>query len=164
MIDSKLLPTRAMIDTNVFMRGLLGCYPEDPRAKQSIAFCDAMLKDGRKLLVAAPTLAELTRHEGKRIPRVLGVEVVPFDDRAAELLGLNLPMAKLCHTKSEAGLPLTYLKYDSMIFACAMRGRVEVLVTLDPDHHVLAKHTNISVKQPHEFEAAQTSLFDVFNP
>lgn len=158
MIDSRLLPMRAMLDTNVFMRGLLGCYPEEKKAKQCKAFCDAMLADGKKLLVAAPTLAELIRHEGKRIPRVQGVEVIPFDDRAAEELGLRLPMAKLHNTKTETGLSVTYLKYDSMIFACAIRGRAEALITLDTDHHPLSQHTGISVKHPSEFESAQISL------
>ena len=152
---------RAMVDTNVFMRGLLGAYPNEPKAKQCKAFCDAMLDNGKTILVSAPTLAELIRHDGKRIPRIKGVEVIAFDERAAELLGLHLPQAKLNNAKTATNLSLTYLKYDAMIFACAIRGKAQEFVTTDPDHHPLASNTNILVRHPSEYEERQMSLLAI---
>ena len=158
MIDIKLLPPRAMVDTNVFMRGVLGDRPHDPDSPLCKAFCDAMLSNGRRIFVAAPTLAEITRHQGQRVPRYQGIVVVPFDDRAAELLGLNLPMAKLHQSKATSGASLTYLKYDAMIMACALRSGAPVFVTTDTDHHPLARATGIQIEHPRAYKAAQMTL------
>src|SRR5665213_28471 len=57
------------------------------------ALWNAMLENGRQILIAAPSLAEMIRQEGKdySIPRRRGVEVVAFDDRAAVELGRRFP-------------------------------------------------------------------------
>ena len=93
--------------------------------------------------------------------RIKGVEVIAFDERAAELLGLHLPQAKLNNAKTATNLSLTYLKYDAMIFACAIRGKAQEFVTTDPDHHPLASNTNILVRHPSEYEERQMSLLAI---
>lgn len=159
MIDIALLPAKAMVDTNVFMRGVLGDRPAEPSSALCVEFCDAMIAKRCPIFIAAPTLAEVIRHQGKRVPRTQGITVVPFDDRAAEALGLHLPMAKLHESKAVSGASLTYLKYDSMIMACAARSGVPVFVTMDSDHHPLAATTGIRVEHPRTFQASQGSLF-----
>lgn len=163
MIDIALLPTKAMVDTNVFMRGVLGDRPEEPSSVLCVEFCNAMLDKKLRIFVAAPTLAEVIRHQGKRVPRTQGIVVVPFDDRAAELLGMTLSMGKLHVSKAASGASLTYLKYDSMIMACALRSGVPVFVTMDSDHHPLAKDTSIRVEHPSAFRAPQRTIFDLLS-
>jgi len=117
-----------------------------------------MIDEGRKLWVAAPTVAEVIRHKGSATPRVRGIAVVAFDDRAAELLGARMPMAKMHEAKTLTGLSLSYLKYDAMIVACAIRIGVPVVVSLDGDHPVLAKDMSLTVRKPSDYYAAQMTL------
>lgn len=91
-IDIASLPPNAAIDTGVFIRGLLGDRPDEPQSGPCVAFCSAMVTTNRPLFVAAPTLTEAIRFRGGRIPHVAGVIVVPFDARAAEILGEEMPM------------------------------------------------------------------------
>ncbi len=153
------LPSTALVDTGVFMR-FLGERPEDPHTRASAKFCQAMFDRGHEVFVAAPTIAEITRHRGKPLPRVKGVTVVPFDDRAAQILGLEMPMARLHEVQQGSGLGLTYLKYDAMIAACALRCRTRTLIALDSDHVVMARHLGLSVLHPGHFTSAQASLFE----
>jgi len=153
LIDPALLPSRALIDSGVFLR-FLGHRPQDAETPICVALCRAMIASKRDLLVAAPTLAEVTRKSGDKIPRTHGVTVVPFDDRAAEVLALRMPMARLHELKTDSRT-MTYLKYDSMIVACAVRGRADVIVTLDRDLAKLAKGL-IRVEHPSDFESKQT--------
>jgi len=157
-IDIKLLPPTAMVDTGVFMRGVLAHRPDDPESPLCKAFCDAMIDAGRQLFVSAPTIAEITRHQGQRVPRVQGISVVPFDERAAEFLGLHLPMTKLHEAKDATGVSMPYFKYDSMILACALRSRAPVIVTLDGGHHTLAKATTLKVEHPKSYELTMSQI------
>jgi predicted nucleic acid-binding protein len=156
LIDLTSLPDNALIDTGVFIRYLGDRQDQD--SADCRAFCDAMIGERRALWVAAPTIAEVCRHRGKSIPRCSGITVVPFDDRAAEMLGLNIPMAKLHETKTTTGLSLTYLKYDAMIVACALRVRTLTIVSLDADHAVLAGNLGIAVRRPASYLKAQLAL------
>lgn len=158
MVERELPPT-ALVDTGVFMR-FLGERPEDPHAGCCAEFCQAMFDRGNEVFVAAPTIAEIMRHRGKPIPRVKGVTVVPFDERAAHILGLEMPMARLHEAQSNTGLGLAYLKYDAMISACALRCRTRTLIALDNDHVVMARHLGLNVLHPREFASSQLSIFE----
>jgi predicted nucleic acid-binding protein len=158
-VDPALLPTNALIDTGVFMR-FLGDRPDEAVSKECVAFGDAMVNNGRTLYVAAPTIAEVTRYQGKAIPRRKGIVVIPFDDRAAELLGLNMPMAKIHQAAQASGTSKTYMKYDALIAACALRAKAAMIVAIDSDHITMAKALNIPVSPPGAFEDRQPSLFD----
>lgn len=100
-----------------------------------------MLENGRQILIAAPSLAEMIRQEGKdpAIPRRRGVEVVAFDDRAAVELGRRFPERVLLLEHQGSRLPKSYIKCDAMIVACAIRHRATHLVTLDGALTGLAK-------------------------
>jgi predicted nucleic acid-binding protein len=145
-IDPKVLPVNALIDTNVFLRFLDERVDANTPACKD--FCNAMIDARHQLWVAAPTIAEVSRHKGKPVPRTNGITVVPFDDRAAEILGLKMPMAKLHEAKAQLGLSLTYLKYDAMIVACALRVKTATLVGLDGDHFALARYLDLEVRRP----------------
>jgi predicted nucleic acid-binding protein len=152
------LPRTALVDTGVFMR-FLGERPEDPHSPACVEFCRAMFDHGNELFVAAPTIAEIMRHRGSPIPRVKGVTVVPFDERAAHILGLEMPMVRLHQVQQSSGHSLSYLKYDAMISACALRCRTRTLIALDSDHVVMARHLGLSVLAPSHFTGAQIPLF-----
>src|SRR5690242_16401802 len=145
MIDKEKLPKTAMVDTGVFLR-FLGARPDDPDAPICRAFCEAMLERGNVLYVAAPTLAEIIRKNGERAPRIKGVVVVPFDDRAAEILGAKMPMPALRDAR----------KVDAMIMACAARSRTTTMVTLDlEDMLPLGAGLEIAVQRPQDFASEQ---------
>lgn len=160
IVDRKLLPANALVDTGVFIR-FLG-ERNDARTEACKGFCEAMLNEGRNLYVAAPTLAEVMRHKGKPIPHQKGIVVVAFDQVAAELLALQMPMAKLQEAKTLVGTSLTYLKYDAMIVACALRAKTAAIVSLDGDFPKLAP-TTIPLKRPEDFAAAQQTLTGILN-
>ena len=153
------LPRTALVDTGVFMR-FLGERPDDPDSRTCTEFCQAMCERGNELFIAAPTIAEIMRHRGKPIPRVKGVTVVPFDERAAQILGMEMPMVKLHEVQQASGLTLSYLKYDAMISACALRCRTGTLIALDSDHSVMARHLGLKVLHPGHFTSTQIGLFE----
>jgi predicted nucleic acid-binding protein len=158
-IDVAKLPQRALFDTTIVIRAL-GDRPDDARSPACEALWEAMLQNGRQVLIAAPTIAEMARKEGARrsIPRRRGVEVVAFDDLAAELLGRAMPNSILQAATQQAGLPRDYIKYDALIVACAARHRVTHVITLDGDLTGLAAKVGLSVAKPDDFLAAQSRL------
>jgi predicted nucleic acid-binding protein len=120
-----------MLDTNVLGFAL---GPSTGRVEEapSRELWEALVAHKRDILIAAPTLGECLRG-GHKVPLVRNVEIIAFDRPAAELLGAGLPMSVLKQLKSLGGPPLTHLKFDALIIACAVRGRADYLVTYDPD-------------------------------
>lgn len=156
-IDASLLPEKCLLDTGVLIRALGQRSDSDASACQ--AFFDAMVaSNGKRMLVAAPTVAEMLRGHPQPLPRTRSLLVVPFDLRAAELLGTEMPIEVLKTQRIDTNLPLSYLKYDAMIVACAKRWDAECIVALDTDHVVLAKHVGLSVRHPRQFAHRQMRL------
>src|SRR4051812_40882902 len=109
-VDKKLLPRRALIDSSVLIRAL-GDRPDnnEERNRACREFFHAMIKHSRTILIAAPTVAEYIRKDGKRkVPRVRGVEIVPLDAVACEYLGAKFPETVLNQPKKELGLQEHY--------------------------------------------------------
>lgn len=157
MIDSSKLPPRALIDTGIVTRAI-GGMPQDADTPISRSFYEAMLTARHDLLIAAPTVAEIMRADGRRnIPRVAGIEVVAFDDEAAIILGRTFPMSVL-RAHIHEGTTLNFLKYDAMIVACAVRHRARCIVALDGDIHRLGSAINIPVYHPRHFLATAPSI------
>ncbi|MGB1274795.1 MAG: hypothetical protein ACPG77_03510, partial [Nannocystaceae bacterium] len=128
-------------------------------AKSCRMFWDSMLDAKNQILIAAPTLAEVLRGNPKtKIPSTRSIRVIPFDRKAAELLGHKLPVTLTKTAAKESGFSHTYFKYDAMIVACAKRWGAEVIIALDSDHASLAGHVGLAVKAPAFFEDAQTTL------
>jgi predicted nucleic acid-binding protein len=159
MIDVNRLPQRALFDTGVVIRALRE-RPDDPRSATCEALWEAMVENGREILIAAPSIAEMIRQEGKgAIPHRRGVEVVAFDARAAEFLGRKFPERVLTLERKATDLPKDYIKYDAMIVACAVRHRATHLVSLDAPLTTFAKTAGLSAQAPEDFVGPQTDLF-----
>jgi predicted nucleic acid-binding protein len=149
-MDPNKLPRVALIDTGVLTRAI-GDLAPDADTSACRGFYDAMLDNARLILIAAPSIAEVIRKDGKRtVPRTSGIEVVAFDQVAAELLGRRFPMAVLKELV-RAGTTMTYFKYDAMIVACAMRYSAECIVALDDDFATLGAHVGMPVYHPSHF-------------
>lgn len=158
MIDPKKLPASMLIDTTVALRGFGACG-DDPRSPVCVALVDACIKHGTSLLIAAPTIAEIRRGGATRpVPRVSHVEVVAFDEKAANDLA-KLPIEFLKEFSAKEGLPLTYVKYDALIIACAVRYEAGCFVCLDEKQHRLAKNAGVRALMPESFLSDQLGLF-----
>lgn len=159
-MDKAALPKRVLIDTTVLIRAL-GERPNDPDTPDCRDFFDAMLAGGRTLLVEAPSISEMLRGQPKpALPNTTGILVVAFDDEAAITLGLQFPAATLKSLAASTGLSGTYLKYDALIAACALRHRAEHLVTVDRRLHPQVP-PGLKVTQPGEFRARQGVLVEI---
>lgn len=154
-IDASALPETCLVDTGVLIRALW--QRNDDETPACHAFFDAMLSAvGRLMLVAAPTVAEMLRGNPQPLPRTRSLLVVPFDLRAAELLGAEMPVEVLRAHRAHDEVPLSYLKYDAMIVACARRWEADCIIALDTDHVMLARHVGLPVLHPREFALDQT--------
>lgn len=159
-MDSRRLPGRALVDTGLVIRAL-GDLAHDAATPVCKEFYGAMLDGGNEMLIAAPTIAEIMRKDGKRsVPRVRGIEVVAFDDVAARILGGSFPADVLKQLAVTIGgtTTQTYLKYDALIVACAVRHNAECIVALDGDIHKLGAIVGIDVRPPTHFLAPQAEL------
>ncbi|MBX7115926.1 MAG: type II toxin-antitoxin system VapC family toxin [Myxococcaceae bacterium] len=157
-MDSARLPARALIDTGVFIRAM-GELPKDPRSVDCKDFVNAMAAAGKDVLLAAPSLAEMLRGQAMpAVPNTGAITVVAFDDVAAVELGTKFP-AKTLKTVP-GGLPATYLKYDAMIAACAIRHRCGFLITLDEKLHPQLP-PGLKVAAPGDFRQKQMQLVSV---
>lgn len=155
-IDPDLLPGRCLVDTGVLIRAL--GQREDEHADKCRSFFDAMVGAKRQMLVAAPTVAELLRGNPQPLPRTRSVVVVSFDNTAAEILGVEIPVSVLHDHSAKTGHTRSYLKYDAMIVACARRWEAQCIVALDDDHVALARHAGLVVRHPAAFVRRQTVL------
>lgn len=133
MIDVERLPNRPLIDTTVFIAawGKL----DDPAHDDSESFLKAMEDAGRVMLVATPTIAELLRGDDQiGLPHRRSFVPVPFDVRAAEILGRDMKKTVLQKARDESGRSYQYIKYDAMIVACAKLYEAPCIVTTDERH------------------------------
>jgi len=156
-----LLPKTALVDTGVFLR-FLGDKSEEPKSIACKAFCQAMLDSHRELFIAAPTITEVTRWKGSKLPRARGITVVAFDDRAAELLGTKGPENTITTIMQDTGATRNCIRYDFMIAACAARAHADVLVSLDKDIPKICSYMGIIYKKPEEYE--EVSLLKLASP
>jgi predicted nucleic acid-binding protein len=147
------LPLLALIDTGVFIRRL-GDQPECADTPACIEFCDRMAALNRRIFVAAPTIAEVTRIRGAAPPRVRNIITVAFDEVAAEELGRLMPMSELrsCLAK-HYGCRQNHIKYDALIVGCALRIPGVAFVGLDDKQLQLARAVRLDAHRPHEYLA-----------
>ena len=153
VISPEKLPPRALIDTGVLIRAL-GQKATDPRSKVCKDFWDAMLVAKRQILIAAPTITETTRSTDFPAlppPSVPNVLVVAFDLQAALICAQKFPEQVVKNEQKETGLFLSYLRYDALILACAIRYSA-VLVTLEAPMSGLAAKAGLECKRPEDFE------------
>jgi predicted nucleic acid-binding protein len=67
-IDKTTLPDRPLLDTSVLIRAL-GDRPGDPEAPACQELVEALSDRGASILIAAPSVAEITRKRGAALPR-----------------------------------------------------------------------------------------------
>lgn len=157
MMDPSLLPARALIDTGVLIRALR--QKDDAFTEDCFEFVEAMIQENNRVLIAAPTLAEVLRGDpSTKLPATEHVQVVPFDRKSAEVLGNDMHIQVQKVKAAETGLPVTYVKYDAMIMACAAAFGAKAVISLDKDHRKLARYVNILCRTPADFRARQGEL------
>lgn len=152
MIDPKALPLIALLDSDVLI-GALGGVARDHKDVVAKEFWEAMLKEGRRLLIAAPTLTEVTRgskYPPLRIPSTRQIKVVPFDHEAARILAKQFPETVITNRMAD-GIFRDYLRYDAMILACAIRFKA-TFVTAEAPLSKLAIDGGVDCKRVQDFE------------
>lgn len=154
-VDVARLPSRLLFDTTVFVKAWTRA---DPLHASCRALYDAMRIPPRTVLIAAPSLAELMRKREKNpFPRTTAIQVLPFGQKAAMLLGRKFPPETLKQWRAAGGAPVDFYKFDSMILAVAMCHGVP-LVTTDEDQATRGRALGIKVHHPDDFKTAQTSI------
>jgi predicted nucleic acid-binding protein len=151
-----------MLDTSILIPAIGDkVRPSDDPA--SVAFDQAMLLAKKNILIAAPSASEFMRRSPKEaIPRTKNVQIVAFDQRAADILGSKFPKEVLTVYRDSSARrqsPLHYIKYDAMIVACAVRHRARVFVSTDTDQCKIASAMALEVTKPSDYLSSQPSLF-----
>jgi predicted nucleic acid-binding protein len=156
VIDPAKLPARALVDTCVLIRALQ--QKEDAKTALCQDFWREMIKKGNQILIAAPTVTEVTRsskHPPLVIPHVKCVQIVPFDVEAARTLAERFPDRVLeLHVN---GRSMAYMRYDALILACACRWNA-VLVTTDEPLRSHAQAGGASCSLVCDFKTAQAAF------
>ena len=157
MIDPTKLPDVALVDTGVLIRAL-GQRSDDPRAPVCVAFWEEMLRKGNTILIAAPTVTEVTRsldYPPLPVPSVPNVIVVAFDREAAVMLAKKFPEQVIRNLAGK--IPIDYIRYDALIAACAIRYKA-TLVTLDGSLTKLSEKGDIPHASVSDYKRRQLSL------
>jgi predicted nucleic acid-binding protein len=153
MIDTDRLPRRALVDSSVLIAAWAN-RRDEPLKPVCEAFLHAMEQHERRILIAAPTVAELLRGTPPvPLPRRKSLVPVAFDTVTAEMLGRELPAPVLQQLRDAAGKPTgQHFKYDALIVACAKRHGVDCIVSLDPHIPKLAEHVAVPCRTPDFFQ------------
>lgn len=142
-----------LIDSSVMIPAL-GDRPDDPWSNDCTECLKLLIRNRYRILVAAPTLAEIMRFGGGSLPpRTEGIEVVAFDQEAAKLLGKCLEINQIRQMRDELGGPLDYYKYDAIIAACAKRHRAVWFVGRDKGQRKMAEKFDLTFLPPEEVVA-----------
>lgn len=162
MIDADTLPQRALIDTGVVLRGF---WPEQFKGDADTELCRdlvvKMQRSGRRMLIAAPSLAECLRFDpARKLPRHASVEVVAFDQQSAHVHAERLGEADLKPLSEEAAPGVrNSIKVDALIVCAGIRHRAECSITLDAkSFHKLSERAQLRPHHPRDFLSAQPSL------
>lgn len=155
MIDPEQLPRRALLDTPVVIRALLGQRGDEAATPSCIDFVKAMLEHERELLIATPTLAEVLRGDASStLPSTKGIEVVSFDRKAAVTLGTTFPADGLRKRAKGLGVDREIMYFDMLIVACAIRHRADRVITLDKGRIMrhLGLQSPLPISTPTDFQ------------
>jgi predicted nucleic acid-binding protein len=159
MIVTSPYPRRPLIDSNV----LIAAWKErctEPERDDCIAFLEGVENNDGVILIAAPTIAELLKGTPPlELPRRKSIEPVPFDRRAARLLGKEFPASTLLTLRERSGKPAShYFKYDALIVACAKSAGADCIITLNgKDLEGLARHVGLQCRPPGAYRRPQQS-------
>lgn len=155
MFEIDLLPRRMLFDTSILLRAW--GFADDPMAPLCLGLFETACRHGRTVVVAAPSVAEILRGgEGREIPHVRHVEVVPFDQRSAVIAGRSFPSADLRAAEGNR----TAIKADAMILGCGSRWKASCVVTLDGRMRQMASAVNLDGRAPGDFLERQLPLLN----
>jgi hypothetical protein len=119
----------------------------------------ALVDAEKDVLIAAPSFAELLRGQPPtHPPRTQYVQVVAFDARAAEIVGREFPPDALLTLSKKLGGPLQYIKFDTMIVACARRYGAQHVVSTDQGVRALASRIGLTARVPSDYLHPQVDL------
>lgn len=152
VIVTRHYPRRPLVDSSV----LIAAWTErrvEPAREDCIAFLDGVEASDGVILVAAPTIAELLKgQQALDLPRRRSIVPVPFDRRAAQILGKEFPAHVLQTLRDEAGRPSgAHFKYDALIVACAKSANADCIISLDEHLPRLAQHLGLRCRTPSEY-------------
>jgi predicted nucleic acid-binding protein len=118
-----------------------------------------MVRKGSRVMIAAPTLAELLRRPPKeQRPLMSQIEFVAFDADAARRLAEKLPQQVHLDHREGTAQPKNYIRYDAMIVACAVRHRAHVFVSTDTAQRAMANQAGLITAVPSDYLKAQTTI------
>jgi predicted nucleic acid-binding protein len=152
-------PRRPLVDSDV----LIAAWTErrvEPAREDCLAFLEGVENNDGVILIAAPTVSELLKGSPSiEPPRRKSIEVVPFDRRAAWILGKDFPATALQKLRTAAGNPQGhYFKYDALIVACAKAAKADCLITLNTkDFSGLARHIGLKCQLPSAYRRPRQS-------
>lgn len=135
-IDPNRIPERVAVDTSVLIATKKQTDINHDLCK---AFWNAALAKGVTVIIPAVAYAEFTRSRAEHIPRLQGVEVASFDQRAAEV-AQEIPLGALKQSGDRQ-----IAKVDALIAATAKRHLATHLFTLDSQQATMAKALGLKV-------------------
>ncbi len=157
MIVTSSYPRRPLVDSDV----LIAAWTErrvEPTREDCVAFLEGVENNDGVILIAAPMIAELLKGTPPlELPRRHSIVPVPFDAKAARVLGKSLPPHVLQVIRDEAGQPSGYhFKYDALIAACAKRFNADCIISLNVKHMApLATHLGLQCRTPAAYRKAR---------
>lgn len=131
---------KAVIDTNLFVRGLL-------KGKTVLPLIEALKNNKFQLMTSSALMAELidvlTRDRLKKY--------FTFEDlkELLDLIDLQGKVVETTESINDCRDPK-----DNIVLECAVAGEVDFIVTADPDLLVLNPFRGIGIVSPHEFMQA----------
>jgi len=161
-IDPLKLPAVCVLDTGVLLLALNQRVnrPDSAvcRALWKALLATNRLRDGARVLIPAPAIAELVRGTThQEPPKVPGVFIAPFTARTARFLGQHLSTTLIEAVVAADRVPRAYVKYDSLIAATAIAADA-TLIALDGWFHRASGAWPIAVKNPNDFVRDQLDL------
>jgi predicted nucleic acid-binding protein len=149
------LPTSALLDSSV----VIAAFGDRPSEYKdfAISFITEMLAEGRPVLIAAPTLAEINAGPSPT-PLVKGIRIVAFDRQAAVVLAEKMPHELIKAERDTDGGPLKYFKYDAQIVACGLRWGAACLVSGDENQCKRSVRAGLKAHHPRDFAKKQTEF------
>jgi putative PIN family toxin of toxin-antitoxin system len=127
---------RVILDTNVFVSGVFFSGPPHQILKA--------WRDGKLQMVISVEILEEYRRVGQALAdQFPTIDLRPFLDLVAE-------KAEMCHAQPLPA-PVCVDPDDDKFFACALAGKIKVIVSGDKHLLQVSVYRNISVLKPREF-------------
>jgi hypothetical protein len=157
-----------VVDTSIVLPGLVGIPGEMDKAQcvRARAFFDWMAQRSIKAVITAPTLSELMLHRsGPLAANALLIiksrlQVIPFDERAALLLGqlhqMRMADGEIQRLVKQTGQTKRMLRFDLQVLAAAKAHGATIVYSEDEGQRALGAGFMLAQPIPTEVQAQQT--------